>query len=136
MLTYRGTTYPWQCDHMGHVNVMWYVSKFDEATWPFFAAMGLTPSYLRGRHAMAAVQQNISYKAELLAGDIIEIRSRVLEVRDKVIRYVHELYRIEPGALSAVCELTTVHFDRETRRSCPLPPEVAAGAKRLMIEGG
>ena len=30
--TYRGTVYPWQCDHVGHMNIMWYVGKFDEAT--------------------------------------------------------------------------------------------------------
>jgi acyl-CoA thioesterase FadM len=35
--TYRGVVYPWHCDHMGHMNVMWYVGKFDEATWPFKA---------------------------------------------------------------------------------------------------
>jgi acyl-CoA thioester hydrolase len=34
VLTYRGTIYPWHCDHMGHMNVMWYVGKFDEATSP------------------------------------------------------------------------------------------------------
>ena len=33
VITYRGTVYPWQCDHMGHMNVMWYVGKFDEASW-------------------------------------------------------------------------------------------------------
>ena len=68
--TYRGTVYPWHCDHIGHMNVMWYVGKFDEASWNMFARLGLTPSYLResGR-GMAAVQQNISYKRELLAGD-------------------------------------------------------------------
>ncbi len=21
--TYRGTVYPWQCDHVGHMNIMW-----------------------------------------------------------------------------------------------------------------
>jgi acyl-CoA thioesterase FadM len=26
--TYRGTVYPWQCDHVGHMNIMWYVGKF------------------------------------------------------------------------------------------------------------
>jgi len=46
--TYRGTVYPWHCDHMNHMNVMWYVGKFDEATWNFFALLGATPSYLRG----------------------------------------------------------------------------------------
>jgi acyl-CoA thioesterase FadM len=32
VVTHRGTIYPWHCDHMGHMNVMWYVGKFDEAT--------------------------------------------------------------------------------------------------------
>ena len=72
--TYRGTVYPWQCDHVGHMNIMWYIGKFDEANWNLFARIGLTPSYLResGR-GMAAVQQNITYKRELLAGDIVEV---------------------------------------------------------------
>ena len=81
--TYRGAVYPWQCDHVGHMNIMWYVGKFDEANWNLFARLGLTPSYLRqsGR-GMAAVQQNIAYKRELLAGDIVEVRSRLLELRE------------------------------------------------------
>jgi acyl-CoA thioester hydrolase len=45
--TYRGTVYPWQCDHVGHMNIMWYVGKFDEANWNLFARLGLTPTYLR-----------------------------------------------------------------------------------------
>src|SRR6476646_12135024 len=75
--TYRGTVYPWQCDHVGHMNIMWYVGKFDEANWNLFARLGLTPSYLReaGR-GMAALQQTVTYKRELLAGDIVEVRSR------------------------------------------------------------
>lgn len=47
LITYRGTVYPWHCDHVGHMNVMWYVGKFDEATWQLFNAVGLTPHFLR-----------------------------------------------------------------------------------------
>src|SRR5215470_11750022 len=32
LITARSVVYPWQCDHMGHMNVMWYTGKFDEAT--------------------------------------------------------------------------------------------------------
>ena len=39
-ITYKGSVYPWQCDHIGHMNIMWYVSKFDEANWNFFATLG------------------------------------------------------------------------------------------------
>lgn len=100
--TYRGVVYPWKCDHIGHMNVMWYVGKFDEATWNFFATVGLGPSYLReGTHAMAAVQQNISYKRELVAGDLVAVDSQLLEIRPKVIRFSHELTNSETGEVAA-----------------------------------
>ena len=76
--TYRGAVYPWHCDHMGHMNVMWYVGKFDEATWNLFAGIGITPAFLKEKHrAMAAVQQNITYKRELLSGDVVAVRSGI-----------------------------------------------------------
>ena len=75
-ITYRGVVYPWQCDHVGHMNVMWYVGKFDEATWQLFAMSGLTPSFLQEQgRGMAAVQQNITYKRELRPGDVVSLRS-------------------------------------------------------------
>ncbi|TAN50847.1 MAG: thioesterase [Betaproteobacteria bacterium] len=123
--TYRGAVYPWQCDHMGHMNVMWYVGKFDEATWNLFAVVGITPTLLRTRHrGMAAVQQNIGYRRELNAGDVVTVRSAVLEVRDKVLRFVHEMRNAESGEIAAVCELTGVHIDAVARKSCPFPAEV------------
>ena len=133
LLTYRGTIYPWQCDHIGHMNVMWYVGKFDEATWHLFAQIGLTPSYLResGR-GMAAVQQNISYKRELLAGDIVEVRSRILELREKVLRFTHDMINVETGELAASCELTGAHLDRTARRSIAFEDKVRALAQKLM----
>lgn len=132
-VTYRGTVYPWQCDHIGHLNVMWCVGKFDEATWNLLALLGLPPSYLRdGRHGMAAVQQNITYKRELLPGDVVTVRSQVLEVREKVIRFVHEMTAGETGEVAAACELTVVHLDRSLRKSSPLPAGVAERAQALV----
>jgi len=116
--TYRGTVYPWQCDHVGHMNIMWYVGKFDEANWNLFARLGLTPTYLResGR-GMAAVEQNISYRRELLPGDIVEVRSILLAIREKSIRFRHEMRNAETGEIAAICEITGVHMDRQARKS-------------------
>lgn len=48
--------------------------KFDEATWHLFFALGITPALLRETsRGMAAVEQIIQYKRELLAGDIVEV---------------------------------------------------------------
>jgi acyl-CoA thioester hydrolase len=134
--TYRGTVYPWQCDHVGHMNIMWYVGKFDEANWNLFARLGLTPSYLReANRGMAAVQQNITYKRELLAGDIVEIHSQLVELREKSIRFVHELRNAETGEVAAICEITAVHMDRQARKATPFADEIRhAASRRLAAE--
>lgn len=132
-LTARSVVYPWQCDHMGHMNVMWYTAKFDEATWHLFAHAGITPSYLRqNKRAMAGVQQDTSYKRELMAGDIVSIRSAVLEIREKVIRFYHEMQNDETHQVAATTTLTAVHLDRETRKSCPFPTEILERGRRLI----
>jgi acyl-CoA thioester hydrolase len=122
---YRGTVYPWQCDHVGHMNVMWYVSKFDEANWNFLARLGLTSSYVRDSgYGLAAIQQNLSYKREMLPGDLVEIKTRLLEIRDKTVRFLHEMRNVETGELTATCEMTAAHLSRETRKATPWPTEV------------
>jgi len=91
IVTYRGTVYPWQCDHMGHMNVMWYVGKFDEATWQLLASVGLSSARLRKEQiGMVAVEQHIEYKREVLAGDLLTIRSSVQERREKSLLLLHE----------------------------------------------
>jgi len=133
LLTYRGAVYPWHCDQMGHMNVMWYVGKFDEATWNLFAAMGVTTAFLREKkRGMAAVQQNITYRRELLAGDTVTVHSAFLEIRDKVARFVHEMRHGETGELAALCMLTGVHLDAVARKSCSFPEEILARGRSLV----
>ncbi|KAB2912121.1 MAG: acyl-CoA thioesterase [Hyphomicrobiaceae bacterium] len=134
--TYRGAVYPWHCDHMGHMNIAWYVSKFDEANWNLFYELGITPSYLRsGDYGMAGVQQNISYRQELFAGDVVEVRSRLLEVHATRIRFCHDMRNIESGAVAAVCELTAVHLDRKAHKACAFPAAVRQAAETLLAGG-
>jgi acyl-CoA thioester hydrolase len=133
-ITYRGVVYPWQCDHMGHMNVMWYTGKFDEATWNLLAFIGITPTYIRERKCgMAAVQQNTAYKKELAAGDLVIVRSKILEVREKVIRFQHDLINDEKKELAATSELTGVHVDLLTRKACPFPQEILERASTSVV---
>ena len=125
VLTARGTVYPWQCDHMGHMNVMWYVGKFDEGTWQLFALLGLTPTFLQEHdRGMAAVQQELSYQREVRAGAVISVYSRVLEVREKVIRFSHDMHHDETHELAATTTITGVYLDTHLRKACALPDDV------------
>ena len=131
--TYRGTVYPWQYDHIGHMNIMWYVGKFDEANWNLFARIGLTPTYLResGR-GMAAVQENITYRRELLAGDFVEVKSVLIEIGEKSIRFRHEMRNAETGEIAASCEITGVHIDRRARKSASFADGVRRQIESLL----
>src|SRR5579863_8294685 len=136
ILTYRGVVYPWQCDHLGHMNVMWYTGKFDEATWNLFASVGITASYIRERkRGMAAVQQNTTYKKELLAGDVVSIHTRVLEVRERLVRFEHRLTQDEEQKIAATTELTAVHLDLESRKAVAFFPEIAERWRTLIPAG-
>ncbi|GIK86139.1 MAG: acyl-CoA thioesterase [Burkholderiales bacterium] len=132
LLTYRGTVYPWHCDHVGHMNVMWYVGKFDEATWNLFHHVGLTPSYLREQdRGMAAVEQRLFYLRELRAGAVVTIRSVVNEVREKVIVFTHEMTNDDTGEPAARTVLTGVHMDTARRKACPFEAHVLEAATKL-----
>jgi acyl-CoA thioester hydrolase len=127
LLTYRGAVYPWHCDHMGHMNVMWYVGKFDEATWNLFSTLGLDQSFLRANdRGMAAVEQTIAYKKELMAGDVVTITSAILEIRERVIRFSHEMRKIGTDEVAATTILTAVHLDTTARRATAFPAEIRA----------
>jgi len=132
---YRGAVYPWHCDHMGHMNVMWYAGKFDEASWALLATVGLTRSFLAGRgHGMAAVQQNIIYKRELRAGDIVSVRSGILDVQEKIIRIFHEMRNEETLEVSAFATITGVYMDIKKRRASPIPIELADHIRTMTLD--
>src|SRR5215469_7211603 len=127
IITYRGTVYPWHCDHMGHMNVMWYVGKFDEGTWHILAKTGATPSRMETEgFGLVAVEQHIEYKRELRAGDLITVRSSVLEAREKSIRFRHEMTNDQTGDVAAITIIVGVCIDLASRKARPLPDDMRA----------
>ncbi len=131
--TYRGVVYPHQLDHMDHMNVQWYTGKFDEGTWHLFSRVGITTDYIKDNNmGMAAVKQTTHYKAEVHAGDLLVIRSKVIEVSNKSITFVHMMFNAETEAEVARTELVAVHLDRAARRSAPLPQAIKEKCKSLI----
>ena len=136
LVTYRGSVYPSHCDHMGHMNVSFYVAKFDEATWQLFAAMGLTGARLRDEKlGMAGVEQHIEYKRELFPGDVVTVTSTILEVKDKVLRFAHEMRNDVTGEVAAKMVVVAVHLDATARKARALPSDVRDRARSMLGEG-
>ena len=133
--TYRGTVYPWHCDHMNHMNVMWYVGKFDEATWNLMSRIGMNAAFLRKHlRGMAAVDQRISYQRELHAGNTVAIRSGIVSVGERKIIFFHEMRDADHDEISAITLLTGVHMDTQLRKAVPLPDTVREAAREFVVD--
>jgi acyl-CoA thioester hydrolase len=131
--TYRGVVTAWDCDHVGHLNIAHYVSRFDESHWPFFGEVGLTPVFLRDYGCgMAAVEQHIRYLKELRAGDVVAIRSRVVGIRSKVLLSEHVLVDDTTGIACAHEKITCAFLDLTARRAVEFPPEIVAQIERRL----
>ena len=120
--TFQGTIYPWNCDHMGHMNVKYYAEKFDQAVWNLFSHLGLTADYLRNNNrGMVALEQNIKYHKEVLPGDSIFIESEVLEIREKTLRMRHVMFNAVDSGLLSETEVIGLHIDTVKRKGVALP---------------
>ncbi len=135
LLTYRGTVYPQHLDHMDHMNIQYYMAKFDEAVWNLFHRVGLTPSYLRAENrGMAALETNVRYLEELFAGDVVAVHSGVLRVGETSLGFVQEMRNGETGETAAIMRVVAVHLDRARRRPVPFPAAIAARARDLIVD--
>ena len=125
MLSFKGSVYPWHCDHMGHMNVMWYIGRFDEATWGVFAEHGLSlASFEAHGIGMAALEQTIKYNRELHAGDQIEVFSRLLKVSEKVIEFEHRMINVATDDVCATVITTAICLNTAERKGYPFPKDI------------
>jgi len=132
--TYRGTVYPWQVDHMGHMNVQFYVSKFDSATWQLFGAVGLTREWLNANsRGMAAVEQTINYSAELMPGDLVVVQSTVIAITARTLRFRHVMMNCVSNEEAASTELVAVHMDLVDRSSHPFPDSIREQVEEMIV---
>lgn len=123
--TYRGTVYPWHCDFNDHMNVQHYIGRFDEATWHFLASLGITSAYLKSEgRAMVAAEQTIKYFEELYPANLICIKTHLVELKPKVVIFIHKMMNAETGTVVAEGRMVGVHIDKITRKSVPFSEEI------------
>jgi acyl-CoA thioester hydrolase len=131
--TYRGFVYPWTIDHIGHMNVQSYTGRFDEATWHFFARLGLSPSFLKdNKRGMVALDQRTLYKQEVMAGTLLHVKTEIIEIKRKTIRFIHHMYDSETDQEVATTELVGAYLDADSRKTTELPYSVIEAGESLL----
>lgn len=122
--TLRLMTQAWQCDHLGHVNVSFYVGWLGDAAFAIGAMHGMPRERAAAENVgTAAVRMEIDYQAELRGGDMVRMETNVESIGERKIVFRHRLVRVgdEKQAMSA--RLTGVCIDLVQRRSRAFPPD-------------
>ena len=127
--TFRAVAYPWLCDSMGHMNTQHYCAVFDGATFHYL-------SRFAGPRALKAIgrgwvdaKQTLEYRHEILAGDLLIVRTAIIRVGRSSLHFHHAMHDVEDGGLRATSEHVVVHFDLVNRVSAALPVIVAQRAR-------
>lgn len=130
LIGYRGTCFPADCDHMGHMNVAAYVKKFDEATWVLWDAVGFSAKrMLADARGLAALKSEVDYHHEVFPGQSLSVSSRIVEVGAKTARFRHvmEVSTDDGPAEAAVCSYLVCCFDRDGRKGVEWPDDMRNG---------
>ena len=131
---YRGVVYPWDCDHLGHMNVKNYTGMFDQAAFHYQFQLGLDFKAMaeRGETAVDA-QHTVRFLKEQLAGSLIVIDGALTKIGTKSFTCVYRMRNIETGDLAATTEIVSVHFDLNSRLSTELPAAVRARLEPFLV---
>lgn len=125
---------PWECDVMGHLTTRFYVAMFDDASYHLlYQAFGWTIGGHESRKfGWADVRHVIEYKAEVSAGDILEIRTRITKIGGKSFTALYEMINLARDEVAATLESVCVYFDLEARSAIPLTEEMKQRARQFM----
>jgi acyl-CoA thioester hydrolase len=128
--TYRGAVLSWECDEIGHMNVMYYVNKFELAGRYLNGCLGMSKQVLDNHNwGTTVVRQEINYHQEVFSGTLLYANSSIIEIGNKSYVSFHELRNAETNTLISTARNTVVIFDLKTRKAVYLPEFV-----RLKLE--
>jgi acyl-CoA thioester hydrolase len=133
--TYRGTVHRWEVDNVDHFTVAYYFDRFEDATLALLHALGLDPGALAGTGAACVTRDcHVRYRRELRMGDILHIRSGVIDVGAETVIAGHEVYDSADGALCTTVAQRLGLVHAESGAPLPLTAAQQGAARALHVE--
>lgn len=115
-----------ECDMYGHVNHAAYLRYMQEAAFAASAALGYDATrYEALQRAWLVRESDVEYLSPLRYGDVVEVKTWVIDFRRVRSRRVYELRRVQSGELAARAVTDWIFIDRATQRPVSIPQEVA-----------
>lgn len=107
-------------DIFQHMNVQYYLKIFNDSVFDMFVGFGMDEVYfMENQVAMFAVDQRLSFRSEVKAGETVATYSRLINRSDKKLHFMLFMVNETQQTLAATLEGLGFHVCRDTGRSCP-----------------
>lgn len=112
-------------DYNGHFNMAYYSVLFDKCCDEGLRLVGLGPEYVKSSNcSYFTLEAQVSYLAELKAGDQVDITLQLHDFDAKRIHFFLHMYHAKEGWLSATMECLCMHVDMGEKKSAPWPDDI------------
>ncbi len=111
----------WECDSNRHMNVMYYINKFEHAGRYFGLEMDLGETGQDSTLGIVVLEQTIQYHKEVFEDDLLYIESSLLDIGNKAFTIFHEMYHAQRRELVSTMKAVLVLFDKVNRKALPFP---------------
>lgn len=132
-LTYKGAVMTWECDSNGHMNVMYYINKFENAGRNLSLEMGVS-KMMSNEIGFVVLEQTIKYLKEVFEDDLLYIESSLVSFSNKAFSMRHKMYNGMTKEMVSSMDVVGVLFDKVNRKAIRIPEE-RREALLGMIEG-
>lgn len=129
-LTYKGAVMTWECDSNRHMNVMYYINKFEHAGRHFDIELGLFEDGISDEVGIVVLEQQIKYFREVFEDDLLYIESSLEHIGNKAFTVFHEMYNSRTKLLVSSMKVVLTLFDKIERKALPFPSE----RKKVLLE--
>lgn len=131
---WRGSVAAWECDHMGHLNVGFYVAKAVEGLTGLAAELGMAQAFAPDARATLIVKdQHIRFLKEARPGSALHMTGGVVEIGEDDARLLLLLHHSD-GALAASFQTLVAHATAADGRAFPWPDRIRTRAAALRME--
>jgi len=121
---------PDEIDHLGHMNVRFYMERAQRAHRALTAKLGLAET---PEARLVQTDSYTRYQREQFEGSTLAVRGGVLEASPERIRTYFELVNEARGEIAATFILAASLIEPATRAARPIPPAALAAAEAAAI---
>jgi acyl-CoA thioesterase FadM len=121
-------------DINGHLNVRHYLGIASEGLDDSLVEVGIPTNWVDKGFAVFSAEHHLTYVNELLVGDQVSVRVRLVGRSERAIHCVVYLLDDTRRQLAYVMEEVFLHIDMDTRKTSPWPEDVAAQVDARVAE--